>query len=64
MLFNVESGRQVRVDTGNGRLRERFRQAAAAEREGLAAEFRAAAIQHTVLDTHLAAERFNDFWDD
>jgi site-specific recombinase XerD len=21
-------------------------------------------IQHTVLDTHLAAERFNDFWDD
>jgi Mg-chelatase subunit ChlD len=46
-----ETGRQLRVDTGNRFLRARFAKAAAAEREEVAAELRAAGIDHVVLST-------------
>ncbi|MGH2351611.1 MAG: DUF58 domain-containing protein [Chloroflexota bacterium] len=50
-LIDPETQRQLRVDTGNGKLRERFAAAAAAERDDLAAELRAARARHVVLST-------------
>lgn len=50
-LVDPETGRQLRVDTANARLRERFARAAAAEREEVARELRALGIGHVVLST-------------
>jgi len=50
-LVDPETGRQVRVDTGDHRLRERFAHAAAAERSGLAHALAAAGVAHVVLST-------------
>jgi uncharacterized protein (DUF58 family) len=50
-LVDPETGRQVRVDTGDQRLRERFARAAAAERSGLAHTLAAAGVAHVVLST-------------
>ncbi len=50
-LVDAETGREVRVDTGSRRLRERFAAAAAAERAGLAADFRRLGVDHIVLST-------------
>jgi uncharacterized protein (DUF58 family) len=46
-----ETGRQLRVDTGNKLLRARFAKAAAAERAEVTAELRGAGIDHVVLST-------------
>jgi uncharacterized protein (DUF58 family) len=46
-----ETGQQLRVDTGNKLLRKRFAKAAAAERAEIAAELRAAGVDHLVLST-------------
>ena len=50
-LVDPETGRQLRVDTRNSRLRERFAAAAAAERADVAREFRSLAVAHVVLST-------------
>ena len=50
-LVDPETGRQLRVDTANRRLRERFAAAAAAEREEVARELRSLAVAHVVLST-------------
>ena len=50
-LFDAETGREVRVDTSSRRLRERFTEAATAERAELAAEFRRIGARHIVLST-------------
>jgi uncharacterized protein (DUF58 family) len=50
-LIDPETGRQLRVDTSDRRLRERFAAAAAAERTELAAEFRSLGVDHLVLST-------------
>ncbi|MFN2467923.1 MAG: DUF58 domain-containing protein [Gaiellaceae bacterium] len=50
-LVDPETGRQLRVDTGNRRLRERFASAAAEERRGLERELAAAGVQHVALST-------------
>jgi uncharacterized protein (DUF58 family) len=50
-LLDAESGREVRVDTSSGRLRERFAEAAAAERASLAADLRRLGVRHVVLST-------------
>ncbi|WP_322796874.1 DUF58 domain-containing protein [Tepidiforma sp.] len=50
-LVDPETGRHLRVDTGNRRLRERFAAAAAAEREEVAAAIRRAGARHVVLST-------------
>jgi uncharacterized protein (DUF58 family) len=50
-LVDPETGRQLRVDTSRRRLRERFAAAAAAERDELVAELRAAGADHVVLWT-------------
>lgn len=50
-LEDPETGRQLRVNTGDRRLRERFAAAAAAEREDLARGFRLAGADHAVLST-------------
>jgi uncharacterized protein (DUF58 family) len=46
-----ETGRQLRVDTGNKLLRARFAKAARAERDEVTAELRGAGIDHVVLST-------------
>lgn len=50
-MVDPETGRQVQVDTGSRRLRERFASAAAAEREAVRAEIRGADADHLVLST-------------
>jgi uncharacterized protein (DUF58 family) len=51
-LVDPETGRQLRVDTRDSRLRERFRSAAAEERSGLARTLASAGARHVVLTTH------------
>ena len=50
-LIDPETGRQLRVDTGNRRLRERFAAAAAAERAEVAAMIGRAGARHITLST-------------
>ena len=50
-LVDPETGRQLRADTGNQRLRSRFAAAAAAERAELARMLAAAGARHVVLTT-------------
>jgi uncharacterized protein (DUF58 family) len=50
-LVDPETGRQLRADTGNKRLRSRFAAAAAAERAELARILAAAGARHVVLTT-------------
>jgi uncharacterized protein (DUF58 family) len=50
-LVDPETGRQLRVDTRSGRLRERFAAAAAAEREELARSLSTVGVRHVVLET-------------
>ena len=50
-LVDPETGRQVRVDTGNRVLRDRFATAAAEERTGVARMLSALAVPHAVLST-------------
>ena len=50
-LVDPESGRQLRVDTGDSELRERFARAAAAEREGLVRMLASAGVAHVALST-------------
>jgi uncharacterized protein (DUF58 family) len=51
VVVDPETGRQVRVDTGNRRLRERYVAAAAAERELVGQDIRAAGAHHLLLST-------------
>ena len=50
-LVDPETGRKLHVDTAKRRLRERFAQAAAAERAGLAREFASLGVPHLALST-------------
>jgi uncharacterized protein (DUF58 family) len=50
-LVDPETGRRLRVDTSNRRVRERFAAAAAREREELADGLRSAGVDHLVLST-------------
>jgi uncharacterized protein (DUF58 family) len=50
-LVDPETGRQVRVDTRDARLRARFASAAAEERSGLARILASVGVRHLVLDT-------------
>ena len=50
-LVDPETGRQLRVDTGDSRLRTRFATAARQEREGLVRLLASAGVRHTVLST-------------
>jgi uncharacterized protein (DUF58 family) len=50
-LVDPESGRQLRVDTGDAELRERFAAAAAAERQGVVSVLAAAGVPHVALST-------------
>jgi uncharacterized protein (DUF58 family) len=50
-LVDPETGRQLRVDTSSARLRERFRAAAAEEREGLVKLLSSAGVRHLALST-------------
>ncbi len=50
-LVDPETGRQIRVDTRNASLRERFALAAAEERSGVARVLSALGIPHVVLST-------------
>jgi uncharacterized protein (DUF58 family) len=50
-LVDPETGRQLRVDTGDARLRDRFANAAAEERSGLASGLSSAGVRHLVLET-------------
>jgi uncharacterized protein (DUF58 family) len=50
-LVDPETGRQVRVDTGNGALRDRFAAAAREERSAVARVFAALGVPHVVLST-------------
>jgi uncharacterized protein (DUF58 family) len=50
-LVDPETGRQVRVDTRSERLRARFADAAAAERDVVARTFAAAGARHVILST-------------
>jgi uncharacterized protein (DUF58 family) len=50
-LIDAESGRQVRVDTSSRRLRERFAEAASADRASLTADLRRVGVGHVVLST-------------
>jgi uncharacterized protein (DUF58 family) len=50
-LVDPESGRQLRVDTGDRRLRERFAVAAAAERTNLQIGLATAGVAHVPLST-------------
>jgi uncharacterized protein (DUF58 family) len=51
LLEDPETGRQLRVDTGSPRLRERFAEAAAAERREVAREIARSGAGHVVLST-------------
>lgn len=50
-LVDPETGRQLRVDTRSRRLRDRFAEAAAAERNELATKLAASGADHLVLET-------------
>jgi uncharacterized protein (DUF58 family) len=50
-LVDPETGRQLRVDTSSARLRERFKVAAAEEREGLVRLLGSAGVRHVALST-------------
>jgi uncharacterized protein (DUF58 family) len=50
-VTDPETGRQVAVNTTRRKVRERFAQAAAAEREQVAASLRSAGADHVVLST-------------
>jgi uncharacterized protein (DUF58 family) len=50
-LVDPETGRMLRVDTGDRTLRDRFDAAAAADRSTLAREFRRLAVRHLRLST-------------
>ena len=50
-LVDPETGRQVRVDTGDRRLRERFAAVAADERRMLVASLASAGVRHVALST-------------
>jgi uncharacterized protein (DUF58 family) len=50
-LVDPETGRQLRVDTGSRRLRDRFAARAAQERDAVAEELRRAGVDHVVLST-------------
>jgi uncharacterized protein (DUF58 family) len=50
-LVDPETGRQLRVDTRNDRLRRRFAEAASAERRGLAQTLATLGVRHAVLTT-------------
>jgi uncharacterized protein (DUF58 family) len=50
-LVDPETGRTLRVDTGDGRLRRAFESAAAAERAELATTFRRLGVRHVRLST-------------
>jgi uncharacterized protein (DUF58 family) len=50
-LVDPESGRQLRVDTSDRKLRQRFRDEAAAEREALGRELRSLGVAHVTLST-------------
>jgi uncharacterized protein (DUF58 family) len=50
-FLDPETGRQLRVDTADKRLRERFAAAASAEREEVAKLLRAAGARHAILTT-------------
>ncbi len=50
-LVDPESGRQLRVDTSDRRLRERFAAAAAVERRALVAALASAGVRHVALST-------------
>jgi len=50
-VVDPETGRQLRVDTGDASLRERFAEAAAEERSGVARVLSAIGVPHVVLST-------------
>jgi uncharacterized protein (DUF58 family) len=50
-LVDPETGRQLRVNTSNAALRQRFETAAAEEREGLVRLLSSAGVRHTKLST-------------
>jgi uncharacterized protein (DUF58 family) len=50
-LVDPETGRHLRVDTGDSRLRSRFATAARQEREGLVRLLASAGVRHTALST-------------
>lgn len=50
-LVDPETGTELRVNTGDGRLRERFAEAADAERRLVARELSSAGVMHVVLGT-------------
>ena len=50
-LVDPETGRQIQVDTRSRKLRQRFAEAAAAEREALATDLRRVGVRHVVLST-------------
>jgi uncharacterized protein (DUF58 family) len=50
-LIDSESGRRLRVDTRDRRLRERFEEAARTERADVARELARVGAHHVVLDT-------------
>jgi uncharacterized protein (DUF58 family) len=50
-LVDPETGRQVRVDTRDAELRDRFEEAAATERSGVSRALTSAGVRHTVLST-------------
>jgi uncharacterized protein (DUF58 family) len=50
-LVDPETGRQLRVDTGDRRLRERFSAAASAERRALVANLASAGVRHVAVST-------------
>jgi uncharacterized protein (DUF58 family) len=50
-LVDAETGREVRVDTSSRRLRERFSEAALAERGSLSSDLRRLGVGHVVLST-------------
>ena len=58
-VTDPETGRQLHVNTSRRRVRERFRKAAAAEREEVAATLRRAGADHLVLST--AGDWLRDF---
>jgi uncharacterized protein (DUF58 family) len=51
MLVDPETGEQVRVDTRSRALRDRYAEAAAADRAEVAADVRRAGADHVVLST-------------
>jgi uncharacterized protein (DUF58 family) len=50
-LVDPETGRQLRVDTGNKKLRERFAAVAADERRNLVSSLASAGVRHVALST-------------